>query len=79
MTTSELVIAIIAGIVGIFFTHRIFVKFVLSVMTANHAISRGEHYEVPLRALIGHAFEIALGLVPLGYGVVRFVQWAWTT
>ena len=78
MTTSELAVALVAGMVGIFFTHRVFVKFVLSAIAANHAIARGERYVVTLPALVGHAFEIALGLVPLGYGVVRFVQWAWT-
>jgi hypothetical protein len=69
--------ALVAGLFGIFFTHRVFVKFVLATMHARAAISRGEDYEVPLRSLISHAFEIAIGIFPLVYGVVRFADWAW--
>jgi hypothetical protein len=74
---ETLVEALVAGYIGIFFTHRIFVRFILQALSASREIREGGTYPVSVRKLALDALEIGLGLVPLGYGVVMFISWTW--
>lgn len=77
MHLQLLFLALASGLVGTFFTHQIFVKFVLAAMRANKVIQDGGEYQLSDREMLVHTLQIVLGLIPLGFGIVGFIRWSW--
>lgn len=73
----EALIVLLSGFVGVFFTHRAFVAFVIGYLRAKREIANGGEYDVGPVQLLHHAVLIVLGLLPLGYALIRFVHWVW--
>lgn len=68
--------ALLAICIGVFFTHRIFVKFIVALLRAKHEDPAQLDRHTNTGHLLRESAQIVLGVVPLVWGIARLWQLA---
>lgn len=71
-----MLLALLAIGVGVFFTHRIFVTFVIALLRARHESVEDLDRHLGTGHLAWESVQIIVGITPLVWGIARLAQMA---